>query len=138
MSEIVQMRIDINTKISLVTPEIQCAGQHIHIISRWHGIVSTCNIVFRADMSVSQKCRGKLGNGVRLMRDTVVLSAGSRREILADAFETDLGGAVGVKVDCSALRAEHTGCERCESAAERVAGSNDFVGWVLCLSFLDS
>lgn len=129
--KVIQMRVDVHPKVTLIALEVERPRQHINIVLRRHNTVAARDIVLRADMSVAQKRRRKFRHGIRLVRYAERLAVGSRSQVLRDARETDLGRAISIQIDGEAVFAQYGRCKGCKGAAERVAGGDDLVVWVL-------
>jgi hypothetical protein len=74
MPKIPQMRIDIESQIAFITPQIQRPSQHVHISSTRQRIVARSNVVLRRRVSVTQQRRRQLGHRISLMRNAVRLA----------------------------------------------------------------
>ena len=88
-------------------------------------------------MPISQQRRRQLWYGISFVRNTIRLAHVRARNIIREALQPDFRRAVGVQIDCCALRAQNACGKTGQRAAERVAGGYDFEGGVLGLCFLD-
>lgn len=103
VSKVPQMRIDIDSEVALVTPEVQRAGQHLHIASSGLGVIPTSDVVLGRGVAVAQQRRGQLRHGVVLVRNAVVLALACAGDVVCEALQPNLWSAIGVQINSGAL-----------------------------------